>query len=397
MATPAGVTLDDLLGEVGVTHAQLDKPCSLENLREIALFLESWRELAPHLGLSSAQVEAIERDGHSEQERRLKILELWIAKFAFLAKYRVLVEVLLKIGRANIAEKICRLLVQQQSGNEIPAVTKQPVAPVNNEIVPFPRIDGGVGITVNSCQHSALTLLHEEIKDLEEKYGVLTADVLSALKKQHVSLEKIKSYLRQLPVSLKQQYHRFLQSQGSRLINAKNIDELFWILSGYWDFINPSLLVDLTRKFGDEQTKASVDMYMKELKEFRMRTKLKDFINQWTGQPRPDFHEIVLEFKDDWSEYTLEQLEEFRNAFLCKQWLEAYAMPFGGIKEACVAAVFSLPKAIDSQDLENLHDFFQEHQILKVFLNGICIVNTQVYYIFANVEYKVYSMYQCNY
>ena len=394
MATPAGVTLDDLLGEVGVTHAQLDKPCSLENLREIALFLESWRELAPHLGLSSAQVEAIERDGHSEQERRLKILELWIAKFAFKAKYRVLVEVLLKIGRANIAEKICRLLVQQQSGNEIPAVTKQPVAPVNNEIVPFPRIDGGDGITVNSCQ---LTLLHEEIKDLEEKYGVLTDDVLSALKKQHVSLEKIKSYLRQLPVSLKQQYHRFLQSQGSRLINAKNIDELFWILSGYWDFINPSLLVDLTRKFGDEQTKASVDMYMKELKEFRMRTKLKDFINQWTGQPRPDFHEIVLEFKDDWSEYTLEQLEEFRNAFLCKQWLEAYAMPFGGIKEACVAAVFSLPKAIDSQDLENLHDFFQEHQILKVFLNGICIVNTQVYYIFANVEYKVYSMYQCNY
>ena len=384
MATPAGVTLDDLLGEVGVTHAQLDKPCSPENLREIALFLESWRELAPHLGLSSAQVEAIERDAHSEQEKRLKILESWKAKFAFKAKYRLLVEVLLKIGRANIAEEICRLLVQQQSGNEIPAVTKQPVAPENiNEIVPFPCIDGEVGITVNSCQHSALTELHEEIKDLEEKYGVLTDDVLSALKSQHVSLDRIKSYLRQLPVSLKQQCHKFLQSQGSCLINAKNIDELFWILSGYWDFINPSLLVHLTHKFGDEQTKASVDMYMKKLKEFRMRTRLKDFINQWTGQPRPDFHEIVLEFKDDWSEYTLEQLEEFRNAFLCKQWLERYAMPFGGIKEACVAAVFSLPKAIDSQDLENLHDFFQEHQILKVFLNGICIVNIQVYCIFC--------------
>ena len=184
-------------------------------------------------------------------------------------------------------------------------------------------------------------------------------------------------------MSLKQQCHKFLQSQTSRLINAPNIDELFWILSDYWDFINPSLLVNLAHKFGDDQTIASVDMYMKELKEFRMRTKLKDFINQWTGQPRPDFHEIVLEFKDDWREYTLEQLEEFRNAFLCKQWLERYAMPFGGIKEACVAAVFSLPKAINSRDLESLHNFFQEHQILRVFLNGTCIVDIQVYCIYC--------------
>ena len=235
-------------------------------------------------------------------------------------------------------------------------------------------------ITVNLCQHSALTQLQKEIKDLEEKYGVLTDNALSALKKEHVSLDRIKSYLRQLPVSLKQQCHKFLQSQRLCLINAANIDELFWILSDYWDFINPSLLVNLAHKFGDDQTIASVDKYMKELKEFRMRTKLKDFINQWTGQPRPDFHEIVLEFKDDWREYTLEQLEEFRNAFLCKQWLaECYAMPLRGIKEACVAAVFSLPKAINSRDLENLRDFFQEHQILRVFLSGTCIINIQVY------------------
>ena len=390
------------MGKVGVTHAQLDKTCSPENLRDIALFLESWREVAPHLGLSSAQLEAIERDARSEQEKRLKILESWEAAFAFKATYRVLVEVLLKISRANLAEKVCRLLVQQQPSNDSKQYTirylhvysdKTVLGPDNNgiAIVSFHFIDHSNclpgasqgGITVNLWQHSALTQLQKEIKDLEEKYGVLTDNVLSALKKEHVSLDRIKSYLRQLPVSLKQQCHKFLQSQRLCLINAANIDELFWILSDYWDFINPSLLVDLAHKFGDDQTKASVDMYMKELKEFRMRTKLKDFINQWTGQPRPDFHEIVLEFKDDWREYTLEQLEEFRNAFLCKQWLEHYAMPLRGIKEACVAAVFSLPMAVDSQDLENLCDFFQEHQILRVFLSGTCIINIQVYSIYC--------------
>ena len=121
MATP--VTLDEMLGEVGVTHAQLDKTCSPENLRDIALFLESWREVAPHLGLSSAQLEAIERDARSEQEKKLKILELWNAKFAFKATYKVLVEVLLKISRANLAEEVCRLLVQQQPSNDSKQLT----------------------------------------------------------------------------------------------------------------------------------------------------------------------------------------------------------------------------------------------------------------------------------
>ena len=111
------------MGEVGVTHAQLDKTCSEENLRDIALFLESWREVAPRLGLSSAQLETIERDAHSEQEKKLKILESWKAAFAFKATYRVLVEVLLKISRANLAEKVCCLLVQQQPSNDSKQLT----------------------------------------------------------------------------------------------------------------------------------------------------------------------------------------------------------------------------------------------------------------------------------
>ena len=58
-----GVTLDELLDEEGVSPAQLDKPCTREHLRDIALFLESWRTVAPHLGLPKAQVVEVERDG----------------------------------------------------------------------------------------------------------------------------------------------------------------------------------------------------------------------------------------------------------------------------------------------------------------------------------------------
>lgn len=110
----SGVTLDELCAEVGVTLTQLDKVCTSEHLRDIALFLDSWRNVVPHLGLSSAEVEAVKIDANSEEERRQKIFETWKAKFAFKAKYRVLIEALLKIGRADLAEKVCYVIVPQQ-------------------------------------------------------------------------------------------------------------------------------------------------------------------------------------------------------------------------------------------------------------------------------------------
>ena len=111
----SGVTLDEILEEVGVTPSQLDNACTREHLQDVALFLESWRTVAPHLGLSSAKVEEVERDETEEKAKKQKILEAWRAKFTFKAKYRVLVEALLKISRADQAVKVCRLLVSRCS------------------------------------------------------------------------------------------------------------------------------------------------------------------------------------------------------------------------------------------------------------------------------------------
>ena len=114
---------------------------------------------------------------------------------------------------------------------------------------------------------------------------------------------------------------------------------------------------------------------MEELRGFRRRTKLKDFINQWTSHARHDFHKIVVVLKDEWKERNLEDLEGFRDKLSLKQWL---MLRFDGIVEGCMAAMFSFPKAADLE-LESLHGFFQKYQILRVFLNGACIFNLQVY------------------
>ena len=145
-------------------------------------------------------------------------------------------------------------------------------------------------------------ILKEEIKQFEDKYYEdLVDNVLSTFKAGKVSIKRVLKCLRQLPVSLKLQCGEFLQSQAARLSRVSNIDELFFILSPHWDFLNPNLLAHLAYRFGDEHTIRSVDEYLGELREFRMRTKIDNFIHMWIGIRPPDTQEIVMELGDDWS------------------------------------------------------------------------------------------------
>ena len=106
----AAVTLDELLKETKIHPERLNKCISDDHLLKIALLLPSWQKVTPHLGLSEIDVSDVEREGKDEQEKRQNALQKWKGKFAFKATYRKLVEVLLSLSMADIAEKICYIL-----------------------------------------------------------------------------------------------------------------------------------------------------------------------------------------------------------------------------------------------------------------------------------------------
>ena len=234
-----------------------------------------------------------------------------------------------------------------------------------------------------SAQAQSLSL-KEEIKWFDEKYGSLVVSVQDAFKRGGVSINSIQNCLLQLPVSLKQ-YATHLQSQAASLSQASSINQLFFILSPYWDFLNPNLLAHLAHKIGDEQTRRSVDIYLEELREFRVRTKIGDFIDKWAGKLPPDTQEIVVELGDNWKEKSLEHLEELRIKLVHKSCLEDYMMPLKRIKKSSVDAIFSLPESVDihSLELESLREFFREQQVLRVLLNGVCILDLQLQQVYT--------------
>ena len=106
----AAITLEDLLKKVGVHSEKLNDSISDDHLREIGIFLTLWRKVTTYLGLSENDLGDVEQEGKDEQDKRLKALQKWKGKFGFKATYRMLVEVLLKLAKADTAEKICHLL-----------------------------------------------------------------------------------------------------------------------------------------------------------------------------------------------------------------------------------------------------------------------------------------------
>ena len=104
------VTVEKLLTEVGVHPEKLNERISDDHLCEIALFLTEWKTVVPFLGLDENDVDVIEQEEKKEQVKKLKALRKWKGKFVFAATYRKLVEVLLSLGMADVAEKVCHLL-----------------------------------------------------------------------------------------------------------------------------------------------------------------------------------------------------------------------------------------------------------------------------------------------
>jgi len=104
------LTLEELLKEVSVHPEKLNESISDDHLHEIAILLTSWRTVATHLELSESDLDDVEREEKDEQMKKLKALQKWKGKIGFKATYRKLVEVLLSLAMADVAEKICLLL-----------------------------------------------------------------------------------------------------------------------------------------------------------------------------------------------------------------------------------------------------------------------------------------------
>ena len=245
-------------------------------------------------------------------------------------------------------------------------------------------VDNGVDvhpppIPVRSYRARAVSI-DDEITRLDEEYVEIESAVLETIRKNDVPVKRMLQWVLVLPMVLKAQFSELLQTQAKAMSTASNVDELFLILSQYWNSLHPSLLEHLIKKLQDIKLSDRMSSYMKELKTFRISTNLGDFVNKWVGRVPPGLDEFRVELGDEWKKRTIHDLEQFRNQLSRQKCFNGNVTYVKKVVSGSILVVFATSQSVFPLKMKGkaIRNLMKEYNVLRVSVKGNCILNMQV-------------------
>ena len=227
---------------------------------------------------------------------------------------------------------------------------------------------------------SRSTSLEEEIERLDEEYTEIESLVLKTIKCRNVHHKTMLEWIQVLPMTLKSQFSELLQRNAKALSNASNVDELFIIVSPYWNTLHPTLLAHLVKKLDDKKLEGRMKKYTDDLRKFRVRTQLGDFIEKWAGGVPSGFDEFTVELGEEWRERTVEDLEQFRIRLSRQQCIGGHMTYMKKVMPGSIFVDLALPHCCFPFPLpvdRDMQKFLREEDVLRVHVGGVCILDLQ--------------------
>ena len=110
----AGVSLQDLIDTFELSEDLLKNEMSEEHMNEASRILDDHEIVGYELGLTKAEMTAINADARNQELRRMEMLRRWKQKRTRKATYKKLIEALLCCSRADQATDLCKLLARSK-------------------------------------------------------------------------------------------------------------------------------------------------------------------------------------------------------------------------------------------------------------------------------------------
>lgn len=183
-----------------------------------------------------------------------------------------------------------------------------------------------------------------------------------------------------LDVSEQHEYQQFIQYYFIELKPGATVGNLMDHLSTYWDFFNYGLLKHVIDTFEINSLKRDLEDYIGKLRAFRESTKLCNFTNKWLvrGQEslKSDFRDLVIKMhmEKKWEEYTLEDVEMFKETLTHKFLLHNFMLLLKEVEKGCVCLTWYVPAPVSKMFQENFPnvttEFFKTHGVEEVTIDG---------------------------
>ena len=219
--------------------------------------------------------------------------------------------------------------------------------------------------------------LEANIDQLQESFNDLVDSVESSFITTGVLLEKIQKSIKSIPVTLKLQLGECFKREAARFLKAESIEQIFFELSYFWDYLNPGLLRFLVNKFGSSDDKCSMKTYLQELSTFCQNVKIGDFIKASHAETNINnfiYTKMTMIMDQEWENKTLQDAKQFKIEVCNECHLPQSFTTRMCVQRSSVAIVFYLPCQIEIC-LEDLKPLLQRNKVAKVYVENVCVLD----------------------
>ena len=316
---------------------------SLKNLTSALREVDDWQGLGIQLDIDYHELKKLAKVHSTIEECKYAMLQLWLDSDTQ-TSWKKVISALSEMKLNRVAEEIKRkyqMLPSTQSEDVpplLPTVTTEPENVLAPDLPSIPPTDQSEQTTQTEnvtavelgsplappteqpeeTSTEGVRKVKLEITALETMYDNLVGKAgVFFSKRQALSSDffvEFRLSVTVLPTSLKYQHSYFLKHHSSEIAKATTVEEIFSILNSYWNFLNCSLLAHIISKFGDEELKRELSRYITALQAFRTRTKISDFVQTCTSNPKPSPQCVSIKAKmgSEWEPRTLEDAEKYR-------------------------------------------------------------------------------------
>ena len=188
-------------------------------------------------------------------------------------------------------------------------------------------------------------------RELHESFVSQAACLKNHLKATFTDMllpEFLNGFILNLPYSVKEEHEKFFHRTKSEITRATTFDELFVCLDTYWDFLNYTLLEGILEAHGTEEMLQEIDGYIRDLEDFREKTKLKIFWqlqrHRIRSKPPPGFSQFVTKHCIT-GESTLKDVENIRLDISNEFHLQKCALLLVHVVEGSVVITWFVPSS----------------------------------------------------
>ena len=187
-----------------------------------------------------------------------------------------------------------------------------------------------------------------------------------------------------LPGDLKREHCLFVKKVKKTLKKAKSIEDIFFAIEDYWDFLNYSLLERIIDRHASDNIREEMAEYAAQISAFRRKTRLDKFSKIYKRKEKKvdeKFRTLVTEHNIQLSTTTLERVEEIRHDVCSELSLEEFSLQLAAVAPGSLLITWLVPQSLVAyiqKSVKLSSPAMRKHHISQLTIDGFIVYDNTI-------------------